>query len=240
MQPVRTRRGFSLIELLVVIAILSILVGLLLPAVQKVREAAAAMKCRNNLRQLNLGLHSYHDSFLAFPAARKPQSSGDLSFRLSWITRILSYIDQDPLNTLKLAELKIGTDPSSPRHSGYSMVLPVLQCPSDPNSGRTHNYLDQPYAFTNYLGCVGTNSRTKDGLIYFNSAVRIVQIKDGSSNTLLMGERPPSPEFRFGWWYSGVGQDGTGSIDFTLGTRPVNNSPSGKIYDQCRTGPYDF
>ncbi|MGL4419021.1 MAG: DUF1559 domain-containing protein [Gemmataceae bacterium] len=234
------RLGFSLIELLVVIAIISVLVGLLLPAIQKVREAAASMRCRNNLRQLNLGLHSYHDTVSAFPAAQKSQSSGDISYRLSWITRLLPYIDQQPLDQIKQAELNINTNPSSPRHTGYSHILPVVQCPSDPNSGSTHIYLDIPYAFTNYLGCVGTNSRSKDGLIYYNSATRITDIIDGSSNTLLVGERPPSPEFRFGWWYSGIGQDGTGSLDNTLGTRAVNNSQWGKIYPQCRVGPYHF
>jgi prepilin-type N-terminal cleavage/methylation domain-containing protein/prepilin-type processing-associated H-X9-DG protein len=232
--------AFSLIELLVVIAILSVLIGLLLPAVQKVREAASNVRCRNNLRQVSLGLHGYHDTVSSFPAARKPRTSGDLSYRLSWITRILPYIEQEALDQIKQAELRISTSPVSPRHTGLSHVLPVVQCPSDPNSGTTHQYANAAYAYTNYLACVGTNSRTQDGTIYFNSATRLNHIIDGTSTTLVMGERPPSPEFRFGWWYTGIGQDGTGSLDNTIGVRAVNNSQSGAIYPQCPPGPYHF
>jgi prepilin-type processing-associated H-X9-DG protein/prepilin-type N-terminal cleavage/methylation domain-containing protein len=232
--------AYSLIELLVVIAIMSILVSLILPAIQKVREAASNMRCRNNLRQINLGLQAYHDTTSSFPAARKSKSSGDISYRLSWITRILPYIDQPALDQKKQSELKISTSPLSPRHTGLSYILLVVQCSSDPNSGKTHLYLNNAYAFTNYLACVGTNSRTRDGIIYHDSAIRHTDILDGASNTLILGERPPSPEFRFGWWYAGIGQDGTGSLDNTIGTRAVNNSQFGAIYPQCPGGPYHF
>jgi prepilin-type N-terminal cleavage/methylation domain-containing protein/prepilin-type processing-associated H-X9-DG protein len=234
------RKGYSLIELLVVIAIMAILMALILPAVQKVRAAAASLQCRNNLKQLNLGLQNYHDTYASFPSARKPRASGDRSYRLSWITRILPFIDQEALEQKKQSELAMNVSPTTPAHTGLTYILPVVQCPADPNAGRTHEYAKRSYAFTNYLACVGTDSRSQDGIIFFNSAIKHTSITDGSSNTLLLGERPPSPEFRFGWWYTGIGQDGTGSLDNTLGTRAVNNSQWGAIYTQCPNGPYHF
>ena len=85
----------------------------------------------------------------------------------------------------------------------------------------------------------GTNQTNRDGLLFFNSGVRLIDVTDGLSNTLIVGERPPSNDFYYGWWYAGAGQDGiTGSCDMVLGVRELNTGRSGLA--TCPRGPYAF
>ncbi|MEO2092090.1 MAG: DUF1559 domain-containing protein, partial [Gemmataceae bacterium] len=94
-------------------------------------------------------------------------------------------------------------------------------------------------AFTSYLGSSGRNAAAADGVFYRDSKTRFEHIPDGLSNTIMVGERPPSPENRFGWWYSAAGQDGRGSLDYLLGTEERNLVPEA-WYRSCGSGPFAY
>jgi prepilin-type N-terminal cleavage/methylation domain-containing protein len=214
-------RGFTLLELLVVIGILAVLVGLIVPAVQRVRDAAARTRCQNNLRQIGLALHQYHDSKGVLPPGVRAYGS-DYPY-LSWLARILPFVEQDPV--WKQAVAAYGIDPDfrdDPPHP-FASLIALYGCPADPRSfqlglatGGFH------VAFTSYLGVEGRNQTRQDGCLYLNSSVRLTDITDGTSNTLLVGERPPSADGVFGWWYGGQGQSQDGSADMVLGVRERN------------------
>ena len=219
MRRIHYHVGMSLIELLVVIAIIGTLIGLLLPAVQKVRAAAARTECQNNLKQMGLALHSYHDNHRTFPSGLTIDYPKDNYRYLGWTARILPYMEKG--NLWRVVEEAYRTDPNVDKIYGHLlhrrlMVTPVklFQCPSDPRQPD----LTSIYAYTWYLGAEGTNHKKRDGVIYVDSHVRLTDIRDGSSNTLIMGERPPPTDGYYGWWYRAWGQDKTGSADMVLGT----------------------
>jgi prepilin-type N-terminal cleavage/methylation domain-containing protein len=206
------RRGFTLIELLVVIAIIGILIALLLPAVQKVREAAVRLKCANNFKQIGTALHLYYDSFEVFPQAysqSKCFTPPPDDAHLNWLSLILPYIEQDNLYHLGVAT-----------YSSYSVTL--YHCPADP---RTNEYHGQYGIFgvTDYVAVNGNDfyyygpNNFKDGnqgVLYRDSRTRISDITDGTSNTVMVGERPASPDMLLGWWTYA-------ELDTTLSARSI-------------------
>jgi prepilin-type N-terminal cleavage/methylation domain-containing protein/prepilin-type processing-associated H-X9-DG protein len=204
----RRRSAFTLIELLVVIAVISILIGLLMPAVQKVREAANRISCFNNLKQMGLALHMYHDTNLFFPTGYLYQPlptdpPPPLTFTSpnapgwGWATFILPYIEQD--NLYKSINQTVPVEsPNSLTARGQT--IKIYTCPSDANTGlfTILDSMGQPLgdaATNSYAACFGgngllaTNPDNGDGMFYRNSVVRIADITDGTSNTWAIGER---------------------------------------------------
>jgi len=180
------RRGFTLIELLVVIAIIAVLVAILLPAVQQAREAARASSCRNNMKQLGVAMHNYHEAHSCFPFGQGGTGNG-----YSAISQMLPYLDQQALyNKIDFNSLVAPTPPAAdPNAVMRKTELSVLRCPSDfPNT------MPQQGGAVNYYGNKGTTIFWQDetktnGLFIPKKCVRIADVTDGLSNTAAFTER---------------------------------------------------
>lgn len=217
------RAALTLIELLVVIAIIGILVALLLPAVQAAREAARRTQCQNNLRQYGVAIHNFHD-------ARKKLPMGNVWARMwTFQSRILPYMEQD--NIYKLINYDY---PATCFDYGASQqainrnldpglyMVPVDICPSDPLGGRVSETNASTVGYhgtTEYLGVMGTSSTNNDGTFYSNSNIGLQHLLDGTSNTIIMGERGIPDDLYWGWTYCGAGYDGTGDGDNQCSTQ---------------------
>jgi prepilin-type N-terminal cleavage/methylation domain-containing protein/prepilin-type processing-associated H-X9-DG protein len=186
------RRGFTLVELLVVIAIIAVLIGLLLPAVQKVREAAARIQCQNNLKQLALGLHTYAGDTGSFPSG---YTAPGFSVGWGWGSYLLPYVEQTPLYSalgVPTATFGNGVDLAPPTPLTQTR-LRIFVCPSD--TGPDLNPLKRNHAKSNYRGVCGPQlplvfipDQDYGGVLFQNSHIRLTDITDGTSNTLCLGE----------------------------------------------------
>ncbi|WP_339734223.1 DUF1559 domain-containing protein [uncultured Gimesia sp.] len=197
------RRGFTLIELLVVIAIIAILIALLLPAVQQAREAARRSQCKNNLKQLAIALHNYHDTHSVLPSGLVDDpndTSGVDGYGWSWGTMILPYIEQAPLYNNITPGPNTVTDVLANDLQSLQTPLAAFKCPSAVDPELNSHWIfndgsnDQNLAVSNYAGNTGwayTNGTSVDrgGVFFKNSAITLTEIYDGTSNTLLLGEK---------------------------------------------------
>jgi hypothetical protein len=237
----RYRAAFTLIELLVIIAIVAILLGLIVAAVQKARESASRAQCTNNLRQLGLALHQHHDSREMFPPGMRYRNGGDPYKMMSWLTQVLPYLEQQELWAISERAYRQSSSPfANPPHVGLATVMGGFACPSDSRAASVQIAARDGFsiALTSYLGVEGKNVYSQDGILFRDSRVGIRDITDGTSQTLLVGERPPSADFQFGWWYAGAGQQFTGSADMVLGVQEQNIVNYG--FAPCRRGAYEY
>jgi prepilin-type N-terminal cleavage/methylation domain-containing protein/prepilin-type processing-associated H-X9-DG protein len=252
--PSSKRRGFTLIELLVVIAIIGILIGLLLPAVQKVREAANRTTCGNNLKQIALAVHNYQDTFGCIPGNTQDEGGWAWSYQQnarswSWLARSLPYMEQDAL--YRAANI----DKNTFLQSQTYLTTPIKSffCPSDnardntPDTTRA-NLQGQPIAMSNYKGVTGAcwcygdfvincNSPSNcnglnggDGMFNRDDAnnpthpASLAQVPDGTSNTFLVGEDIPSLNAHCAWPYA------NGSLGTCAIPPNIMKPDSGDIY----------
>ena len=237
----RNARGFTLLELPVVTAIIAVLIGLILPAVQKVRNAAARASCQSHLRQIGLALHQYHDANAVLPKGKTPQVTAERFPNLAWSGYLLPFIEQDALWAELERNYATSRDSYGPAHTARERVIRIYLCPSDDRitiAKPFPEFNNQKYAALSYMGVSGTSTRTRDGPFYHNSTIRFNQIIDGLSQTVIVGERPPSHDLHFGWWYTGTGLERpSGAYDHYLGT--ANVLPPRSLYGYgCGTGPH--
>jgi prepilin-type N-terminal cleavage/methylation domain-containing protein len=242
------RRGFSLIELLVVIAIIAILLALTLAGVQKVRESANRLKCQNNLKQIVLGLVHHDDAKGHLPPGIY-DPDGDSPFAsVGWQVGLLPYVEQKAVYDRAITDFERTKNYAAmPQHAGLGTFIATYACPSDgrisgPVRPQRHTFT---VGTTGYLGSCGLRCTKPDGVLFPDSKISLRDVSDGLSNTIFVGERPPSVDFELGWWYAGQGQLKTGSAEMILGVReryfggeyagcaPVNEYGPGKFSDGC-------
>lgn len=215
-------RGFTLVELLVVIAIIGVLVALLLPAVQAARESARRTQCANNLKQMGIAMHNYHDTMLVFPFGWSDRGAG-------WATMILPQLEQKNLyDTLQWAEANNWDTDNTPNERAACTFIPVLRCPSAAIKKSDNNENIPARVPSCYLGVASSTADSDDqstsvvgrsmenldleGIFFTCSKIRMAEVTDGTSNTFMIGE----------CWHDRTAQDGNERDAWTIGSPQID------------------
>jgi len=260
MKPLRLKPGFTLIELLVVIAIIAVLIGLLLPAVQRVREAASRLRCKNNMKQIGLALHNHHDRAGQFPPGYTSSApNSDAGPGWGWAAHLLPDLEQD--NLYRLIDFTQPITASGNHATVRQANVSFLRCPSDPRQEPiqpadfiNNGGLTTPLGRSNYVACYGntpflnespavlTTHLTIDGIsgrgmFYRNSRTRIADVTDGLSNTLAVGEK--SAKNTMATWVGVIPNSTWRSANDTanFGGVPTNIAAAKVLGHACRQHP---
>jgi prepilin-type processing-associated H-X9-DG protein len=203
--------AYTLVEMVVVLGIVALGAALLLAAVQKARDAAARASCASQMRQLAMGAHMYAGQFQALPqGCAYPHASSRrevylLHSGVSWQTSVLPYLDQQQLWQQAVEAHRADPYGVTPPHGDLmTKVVRLFLCPSDGRTMGTDGEIQ--WALSSYLGVAGTATRRDDGIFHANLRVRFADITDGTSSTLMIGERPPGPNGAYSSWYANWGE----------------------------------
>jgi len=254
----RDRRAFSLVEVLVVLSVIGVLLALLLPAVQKVRSTARRMACQSNLRQIAIATHNYESTLGHLPPAFRHRAFETPDPNVQWPLLIAPHLELDSHARMVTEDFRKSQDPFLPTpHRGVSIPLKAFSCPSDPRTAVAWEYsfvytLARPHptmitvklALNSYLGNGGAHSKLRDGVIVADGRMPLLHVQDGTSNTLMFGERPPPANLWIGWLYVGwgaTGPNGNGELASVIGVldpnpflvRYGNSGP-------CGPGPFPY
>lgn len=197
--------GYSLIEVLVVIGLIGMLIGLMLPAIQNVREAASRASCQNNLKQLGLAAQNYHSAFGRMPGSSQNFRTQNGQIRaVQWTHLLLPYLEQEAVYRESIEAFKQDfSSYKNPPHRHVTTVIKVFTCRSDGRMpGPTTDAEGNTCAYASYFGNEGTAPPPSGGTGNGAFGVSLVEFRDGASQTLFIGERPP-PAYRYaGSWYA--------------------------------------
>ncbi|HEX4610592.1 MAG TPA: DUF1559 domain-containing protein [Urbifossiella sp.] len=218
----QTRSGFSLVEVLVVLAVISLLIGLTLPAVQKTRDAAARQACLNNLKQVGIALQSFHSTHDRLPPLPLGASNwkGDIYSQqhIGWHVYALPFVERSDVWQLVEQAYARSGDPLSPPHQpALAAIVRTYTCPADGRLGAAFRDASGFVAgYTSYLAVTGSGLVIRDGSFCGRPGIRLTDITDGTSNTILVGERPPSATMDSGWWYTSHPNAGLHAYDYEM------------------------
>jgi prepilin-type processing-associated H-X9-DG protein len=228
------RPAATLVELLVVIAIVGLLLGILMAAIQRVREAANRVSCESNMRQVAMALHQFHDD------RNRPVG-------FSWMVPLLPYVEENSAWQQAQEAKRIQPDTNiNPPHVGASMVIKLYTCPTDGRLRSSHMDPDGfLIAFSSYVGVWGGVSGGPSDGVFAHSPLDFSAVRDGLSNTIMLAERPPPDTLLAGRWYSAIydnrwaymAQRGPDHLMYAYYPSPV--IMGGTNPDSCR-GPFRF